>query len=174
MRRSSLRFLVVLLSAALVITIYVAWMRWRHPGGDLSNNFFYVLPIIVPFVAFVFDRLEQRRAASVIELLIDCVVVGTAMMRVIGDVPFVSGHALFLTYAIARPGSWLTKVTAGLVMMQVIYLKFFVWHDLITPSTGITLGLLAGWLVRRIRTRTVSVSEPEAVATGSRETIGIN
>ena len=174
MRRSRLRFLFVLLGAALVIMTYIAWMRWRHPGGDLSNNFFYVLPIIVPFVAFVFDRLEQRRAASLIELMIDCAVVGTAMMRVIGDVPFVSGHALFLTYAIARPGSWLTKVTAGLVMMQVIYLKCFVWHDLITPSTGIALGLLAGWLVRRITTRTVSVSEPEAVATGSSGAIGVN
>src|SRR5689334_22048200 len=98
MRRSKFRFLFILLGAALVILTYIAWMRWRHPGDDLSNNFFYVLPIIVPFVAFVFDCVGRRRATSLLELMIDCAVVGTAMMRVIGDVPFVSGHALFLTY----------------------------------------------------------------------------
>ena len=163
MRRNRFRILFVLLGALLVMVSYVAFMRWRHPGGDLSNNFFYVLPIIVPFVAFVFDRAERLRSASLIELTIDCVVVGTAMMRVIGDVPFVSGHALFLTYAITRPGTWLTKVTASLVMMQVLYLKFFVWRDSITPVTGIALGLLAGLLVWIIPARKISVSAIDAL-----------
>ncbi len=165
MRRSKFGFLFALCCSALGIVSYIAWMRWRHLGGDLSSNFIYVLPIIVPFVAFLFDRVQQLRGAPLIELMIDCAVVGTAMMRVIGDVPFVSGHALFLTYAIARPGTWLTKTTAALVMIQVIYLKFFVWHDLITPITGMTLGLLAGWLVRRIPARATRVSAPLRVLT---------
>jgi hypothetical protein len=130
-------------------------MRRQHPGGNLSQNFFYVLPIIVPFVAFVFDRARHFPHAPLIELAIDSAVVVTAMMRVIGDVPFVSGHALFLTYAIVRPGTRLTRITAAIVMIQVIYLKLFVWHDVVTPLTGIVLGLLAAFLVRRFTRGTI-------------------
>jgi len=153
MRRNKIVFhpLFILACSAVAMWAYVWFMRWRHPGGDLSNNFLYVLPIIVPFVAFVFDRAKQFPAASLLEWIVDAAVVITSIMRVIGDVPFVSGHALFLTYAIMRPGSRLTKITAGIVMLQVIYLKYFVWHDLITPTTGVTLGLLAALVVGRTR-----------------------
>ena len=139
---------------------YVIWMRWRFPGGDLSHNFLYVLPIIVPFVAFVFDRAKHFPHARLIELAVDSAVVITAIMRMMGDVPFVSGHALFLTYAIARPGTRLTQITSAIVMIQVIYLKIFVWHDPISPVTGITLGLLAGLIVRRSARRTISRLTP--------------
>jgi len=142
--------LFVLACAAPVMLSYVAWIRWQHPGVDHAQNFFYVLPIIVPFVAFVMGRVQEFRPGTLLELVVDVLVVGTAMMRVIGDVPFVSGHALFLSYAITRPSQWLTKLTATLVMLQVIYLKVFVWHDLITPVTGIILGVGAGLAVRRI------------------------
>jgi hypothetical protein len=153
--------LFVLACAAPGILIYVAFMRWRHPGGDLSTNFIYVLPIIVPFVAFIFDRAKHFPEAALIELIADSAVVVTSIMRVIGDVPFVSGHALFLTYAIARPGSRLTRITAALVMLQVAYLKFFVWHDWVTPITGITLGLLAAFIVRRFARRPIARLTPQ-------------
>src|SRR5262249_16506645 len=107
MRRNDLVFhpLFVLGCGALGMLAYVGFMSWRHPGGDLSNNFFYVLPIIVPFIAFLFDRARSFRHAVFVELIIDGAVVITSILRAIGDVPFVSGHALFLSYAIARPGS---------------------------------------------------------------------
>jgi hypothetical protein len=128
MRRSKLIFhpLVVLACAALVMLSYVAWMCWRFRGGDLSNHFMYVLPIIVPFVGFIFDRAKHFSEAVLVELILDSAVVITSIMRMIGVVPVVSGHALFLTYAMARPGSRLTKITAALVMLQVIYLEFLV------------------------------------------------
>jgi hypothetical protein len=155
MRRSELIFHPVTVSifALLGVVSYVVWMRWRFPGGDLANNFIYVLPIIVPFVAFLFSRAQRWPEAGMLELGIDFLVVGTSMMRVVGDVPYVSGHALFLTYAIARPGSVLARVTATLVMIQVVYLKFFVWHDLATPVAGTTLGLAAAFFVRRLGPR---------------------
>ena len=109
----------------------------------------YVLPIIVPFVAFLFDRADQFRKAGLLELSLDSAVVAISILRAFGGVPLVSGHALFLIYAIARPGSRLTKITAGLVMIQVLYMKFYLWHDLITPVTGTALGLLAAAIVRR-------------------------
>lgn len=128
---------------------YVGLMRWRIRGGDLSNHFMYVLPIIVPCVAFIFDRAKHFSNATLVELILDSAVVITSFMRMMGVVPLVSGHALFLAYAIARPGSKLTKITAALVMLQVIFLKFFVWHDWVSPLTGIALGLLSAFIVRR-------------------------
>jgi hypothetical protein len=62
------------------------------------------------------------------------------MWRVIGHVPLISGHALFLTYSLLSARSRVAQITAFAVLLQVIYLKLFVWHDLITPSGGILLG----------------------------------
>lgn len=74
----------------------------------------------------------------------------TSILRARGYVPLVSGHALFLTYAVLRPGSPVTRITAAIVMLEVIYLKFFVWHDFVTPVGGIALALIAVMLVRRL------------------------
>jgi hypothetical protein len=152
--------LVVLASAALAIFGYGGMMRWRFPGGDLSNHFMYVLPIIVPCVAFIFDRARHFSETTLLALTVDSTVVVTSFLRMMGVVPLVSGHALFLTYAIARPGSRLTKITAALVMLQVIYLKFLVWHDWVSPITGITLGLLAAFIVRRLAPKTIARLAP--------------
>ena len=129
--------------------IYGAWATWRFSGDNLTSQYLYVVPIVIPFVAFLLDRLKQIREANLVSAIVDFLVVGTSMMRVIGDVPFVSGHALFLIYAVLRPGSLVTRITAALVMLEVIYLKFFVWHDFITPTTGIALALFAALITRR-------------------------
>jgi hypothetical protein len=133
---------------------YAGWATWRFSGDARASQYLYVVPIVVPFVAFIVDRISSFRKASVLELGVDTLVVGTAMMRVIGDVPYVSGHALFLSYALLRPGSSVvTRITAGLVLVEVLYLKFFAWHDQITPVTGTCLGglsaLIVWWLARR-------------------------
>jgi hypothetical protein len=36
-------------------------------------------------------------------------------------------------------------------MLEVIYLKFFVWHDLISPVTGTALAVVAALIKRRRR-----------------------
>ena len=165
MRRSKFIYhpLSVLICALLGVVSYVFWMRWRIPAGDLSNHFMYVLPIIIPFVAFLFSCAQRFPKSSWLELGIDALVVVTAIMRMMGDVPLVSGHALFLTYAMARPGPRLTYITAGLVMIQVVYLKVFVWHDLISPTLGVLLGLAAALVVRRLSQET-SVSQLATVS----------
>jgi hypothetical protein len=129
--------------------VYAMWATWRFSGDALTGQYVYVVPIVVPFVAFVIDRIREIREARSIGFVVDALVVGTAMMRVIGNVPFVSGHALFLVYAVLRPGSLITRITAGLVMLEVFYLKFFVWHDLITPLTGAALATVATLITRR-------------------------
>ncbi len=105
---------------------------------------------MVPFVAFLLDRLDPLRGTRLATLVVDGVVVGTSLLRMMGVVPIVSGHVLFLSYAIAGPGSWVTRITAAVVILETIYLKFFVWHDLVTPLTGMALGVAGALVVRRL------------------------
>lgn len=143
---------------------YAGWATWRFSGDARASQYLYVVPIVAPFVAFVVDRISSFRKAGLVEMIVDVPVVGTAMMRVIGDVPYVSGHALFLSYALLRPGSSVvTRIMAGLVLVEVLYLKFFAWHDPITPVTGTCLGgvgaLMVWWIGKRSTSR-----QPEAIS----------
>jgi hypothetical protein len=76
------------------------------------------------------------------------------MLRVVAKLPLVSGHTLFLTYAILAPSSRLTKITALLVMIEVVYLKYLVWHDPVTSSGGILLGIIASLMAQWIESKT--------------------
>lgn len=128
--------------------VYAVWITWRFGGRNLENQYLYVVPIVVPFVSFLLDRAEQIHRLTVAGVAVDFLVVGTSLMRVVAYVPFVSGHTLFLTYAILGPASRVTQITAGLVMLEVIYLKYFVWHDPITSTVGIVLGIIAALIAR--------------------------
>jgi hypothetical protein len=90
--------------------------------------------------------------------VVDIVVVGAAMMRVVATLPLVSGHTLFLTYAILGPGSRVTRITASVVMIEVIYLKYFVWHDSISSSIGIALGIIAALIAHRFGRKPAKVA----------------
>jgi hypothetical protein len=129
--------------------LYTVWITWRFGGHNLQSQYLYVVPILVPFLSFLLDRSERIKRGSIAGLVIDCLVVGTSMMRVIGTVPYISGHTLFLTYAILGPASRVTRITASLVMLEVIYLKYFVWHDPVSSSAGIVLGTIAAVATRR-------------------------
>ena len=155
MRRSRIFFhpVFVLVCAAVAMMLYAATMKWRFAGGDLRLHFIYVLPIIVPCVAFLFDRGARFTTEGWPEWVIDFIVVSASILRALGVIPLISGHALFLTYAIARPGSRLTKITALLVMLQVLYLKIFLWDDQVTPFTGIAAGLTAALIGRGLSAR---------------------
>jgi len=133
--------------------LYSAWIIWRFGGVNLESQFLYVVPIVVPFVSFLLDRVERIQQWKVVGLAIDLLVVGAAMMRVVSHLPYVSGHTLFLTYAILSPASRVTRITAALVMIEVIYLKYFVWHDPVTSSIGILLGTIAALIAQRLGKR---------------------
>jgi len=130
--------------------VYTVWALNRFSGAGLRSQLFYVVPIVVPFIAFLFDRAGELGEARPIAFVIDALVVGLAMMRVVSTLPFISGHALFLVYAIFRPGSLVTRISAAVVMLEVVYLKFFVWHDFVTPVTGTALGLTTALIVQRL------------------------
>ena len=135
--------LIVLSLSLIGATLYALYVTLRFSGDSLWGQYFYVTPIIVPFAAFLFDRAARRSQITASELIVDVLVVGTAMGRVIAHVPYVSGHTLFLTYALLSTRSRVAQITSAVVMLQVIYLKYIVWGDWITSTIGIALGVLA-------------------------------
>jgi len=148
-----LSILLVSLTAALIYSIYATL---RFSGDKLLNQYYYVVPIVVPFVIFLLKRAENFRQKTLIQLIIDATVVLTAMWRVIGDLPFVSGHTLFLTYFIFTLNFNVGRILAVIVMLEVLYLKFFVWNDWISAIVGIVLGAIAAIVNRKSSTFTQS------------------
>ena len=124
---------------ALVVTL-------RYHGLRQHFLLYYFLPVSVPFVAFVFDRAARWRQISRWQWAIEVPIVLLALSRAFVSVPLVSGHALFLAYALLSSRSWVVRLTAVLVMLQVAYLKIFVWADP-TLVGGIILGMVAAWIV---------------------------
>ena len=169
MRRNNLAFhpLSVSIVSVFCVVAYAVWMRWRFPGGDLTQHYIYVLPIIVPFVSFLFDRGRVFRQITWLQGTIEVLVVAISILRMLGYLPIVSGHALFLSYAIAAPVSKLTRLTAALVMIQVIYLKVFVWHDFITPVAGTLLGLTAALVVSQLGAASSPGRSPMTLTAGN-------
>ena len=145
--------LIVLLFSIVGASLYALYAALSFPGDALPDHLFYVVPIVIPFVAFLFDRAERLRNASTSQFVVDALVIGTAMGRVIGNVPFVSGHTLFLTYCLLSTRSKVSRVTAAIVLLQVIYLKYLVWHDWVTSTSGILLGALAALIIWWFRER---------------------
>jgi len=132
---------------------------WAGSGNfNLSGSLFYDVSIAVPIIAFLFDRIERRSELNLLHLAIDLIVVGSAIGRVVGNVPFVSGHTLFLTYAIISTRSLVVRIPAIVLLTQAVYLKYFVWHDFVTASDGIILGAISGLLVLKFG-RYVEVGE---------------
>ncbi|MFL6209815.1 MAG: hypothetical protein ACJ74W_13245 [Pyrinomonadaceae bacterium] len=130
-------------------SLYAIYATLHFSGDKLANQYLYVVPIVVPFVAFLCDRAARFRQLTAVQLAIDALVVGTAMWRVFGNVPYISGHALFLTYALLSTNRRVAQITAALVLLETIYLKLFVWHDVVTPLSGIILGTLVALIARR-------------------------
>ena len=158
-RRLLFHPLTVLLISLTAGLVYALWAASRMSGDNLTSQYVYVVPIVVPFAAFLLDRLKQIREANAVSAVVDVLVVGTSMMRVIGNVPYISGHTLFLTYALLRPGSLVTRITAAIVLVEVIYLKYFVWHDFITSTIGIALAVIAILILGPRASRSPSVAQ---------------
>lgn len=145
--------LTVLLCSVAVATLYAAYMLsslvFRNSMFTVSGTLAYVVPIVVPFVAFLFDRAERWGQTNAFHHVTDLVVVAIAIGRVVAHVPFISGHTIFLTYALLSTHSKVLSITAALVMLHAAYLKYVVWDDFTTSTAGIVLGIIAALLVAR-------------------------
>jgi len=128
--------------AALVTLLFDGEFRWFL--------LYYFTPIGIPFVAFLFDRAEQNSLDSKIASALDLVVLIFSLIRAFIRIPLVSGHALFLVYCLLTARSKVARITAVLVLVQVIYLKIFVTHDTALFG-GVIAGCLAALLYRRVK-----------------------
>lgn len=102
---------------------------------------YYFTPIGIPFVALLFDRLEQYFSDSFTTWAVDLMVLIPALTRAFIRIPLISGHALFLTYCLLTARSNVVRITAFLVLLQAAYLKLFVTHD-----AALFGGIIAGCL----------------------------
>jgi hypothetical protein len=79
--------------------------------------------------------------------VVELSVLALAVARALIPIPFISGHALFLTYAILTVTSPTARWTVATVLIEVIYIKVCVLHDA-TLIGGIVVGILAALLVK--------------------------
>jgi hypothetical protein len=138
---------VTVLTVALVAALLFAAVSYVSFTGDLRDLLvYYFAPIAVPFIAYLFDRAQRWRE---VRWWIDVPVVIVSFLRAILPIPFISGHALFLTYALLTTQTHLARWTAVIVLIQVAAIKIFVWHDP-TLLGGIIVGILAAWVNRAL------------------------
>ncbi len=107
--------------------------------------FSYFFPVYVAFFVYFFDRLEIVTDTKWYCGVIDVLILFFSILRVFYKVPYVSGHALFLSFAlfsVSRPSN---RVLIFIVWLQVLLLKLFLWHD-ITFYGGLLLGGIAAGL----------------------------
>lgn len=136
--------LVTLFLSISASVLFAALVIIRFEGYEQTFHLYYFVPMSVPFTAYLFDRIQQWRKLSLARLCIDLLVLGLSITRAFKPYPpMISGHAFFLTHAIITSKSWVGRLTAGAVMLQVVYLKVFEWHDP-TLLGGILAGIVTG------------------------------
>lgn len=117
----------------------------------------YIVPIGFPFVGFLFDRINFAigknfsRFKDYFPNLIDVLIVALGIARTVIRIPLISGHALFLTYALLTVKSWWVRIPTAIVLLEVAYFKILVWHD-VTIVGGIIVGVI-GFLLRKRSTK---------------------
>ena len=151
----------------LALTGSAAWALYsilRFPPEKATLNLVYHVPIVFPFVTFLLERVRSIRHAPSWSFGPDSIVVLLAMWRIIGDVPLLSGHALFLSYAALTCRTRITRLAALLVLLETLWLKLFVWHDAATLGFGLALGLCFAlihlWLRKREAADPVFTGQP--------------
>jgi hypothetical protein len=120
----------------------------------------YFVPLMVPMFAFMFERVERVREANFFQHGVDFLVFSLSVGRVAGNVQYISGHTLLLSYALICTRSNFVRVTSILVLAQTLVLKYYIWGDFVTSNVGIILGVaLAGLVFLQKRLRATFVSE---------------
>lgn len=135
----------IILGATLLFTLYVLTVS---SGERQFFLFYYYLPIGVPFVAYLLDRAKRYREFYWWNWTLEIPLIVVAFLRSQMPVPLVSGHALFLSYALLSTRSNVARLTAFLVLLEVIVLKIWAWTD---PS--LIGGILVGMTVALIQNR---------------------
>lgn len=143
------RPITVLTAALLAAVLFAALVGLLFDGARRWFLLYYFVPITIPFVAFLFERLERFPTIPMTAWGIDLLVLIPALTRAFVRLPLISGHALFLTYALMSCRSVVARIAAFLVLLQVAYLKIYVTHDTALIG-GVVFGYLAAIVYRRV------------------------
>lgn len=140
-------------TSLLASLLFVLLVILRFEGERRNWYLYYIAPLVVPFVAYVFDRMKNWSTLHSAQRLIDILVLVISLMRMFIAVPFISGHALLMTYIALSTQSLLARLTAALVLLEVFYIKILLWNDF-TFFGGTLLAILAAILFRWIKKQT--------------------
>ncbi len=142
------------LAGAALVGLYLCRYEYvRASVLDPAGTFQYFVPLMVPCFAFMIERVQHVRQATFFQHGVDFLVFGLAVGRVTGgDVRYVSGHTLLLSYMLVSSKSNIVRIASILVLAQTLFLKYYVWGDFVTSNVGLVLGCtlaLIVWLVSR-------------------------
>jgi hypothetical protein len=118
---SPLTVLVLAIAASAAFGLFA----YRVVGIRDLGFLLYVTLVGVPFIAFAHDRLARWAVLLPAQFALDAPVIAVALIRGLGLIPFVSGHAMFLAYALWTSRAPLVRWTALAVLAQVAYVKGF-------------------------------------------------
>lgn len=104
---------------------------------------YYMVPLAAPFAVFVLDRAARLRALRWFHWAVDLPVIILGLARALYEVPGISGHALFLTYALLTTRSRAGQVLITIVLAEVAALKLFAWHDMTLFGGMLVAGVAA-------------------------------
>lgn len=119
------------------------------PRKVRPHLFWYDVPILAPFVAFVFERARAHWQGGAPPIILDLVFVGIALTRAALPIPWYSGHAFFLTYAGLTSTTWFVRFAALVVLLEVAWFKIVIWNFDPTLLGGIALGACGALYVRK-------------------------
>lgn len=147
MFRPQIVLLFSIAGAALTGVWLLSYPSVRANVLDPSGTFQYFVPLMVPLIAFMFERVERVREANFFQHGVDYLVFALAVGRVVGQVQFISGHTLLLSYALLCSKSKIVRISAILVLAQTLYVKYIVWDDYVTSNVGLVVGCAFALLV---------------------------
>ena len=143
------------LAGAALTGLYL--LRYEHVRSNIldpGSTFWYFVPLMVPCIAFSFERVQHVRQANFFQHGVDFLVFALAVGRVTGaDVHYISGHTLLLSYMLLSSKSTIVVIASILVLAQTLYLKYFVWGDFVTSNVGMMLGFGLALIVRFVSSR---------------------
>jgi|SRR5215213_81388 len=142
-----------LTGAALVGLYLVRNEHVRATVLDPAGTFQYFVPLMVPCFAFMIERVQNVRKATFFQHGVDFLVFGLAVGRVVGgEVRYVSGHTLLLSYMLVSSRSRIVRISSIVVLGQTLFLKYYIWGDVVTSNVGLVLGCALALIVWRLST----------------------
>jgi hypothetical protein len=145
-----------LFTASTATLLYALWIIRQHEGWREWWLLYYFAPITFPFVCFLIERADMlhTRTTPRWPWLVDIPVLAISITRAFYALPFISGHAFFLSYALLTTRTKPARISAALVLVEVACLKIFLWHDW-TLLGGMTAAGISAMLLFRLKKLTM-------------------